>query len=193
MILDVPIKGAATLYNQTGDLFTWLCQATTLHSGSVRPGSHRPSPAVVWRDPSALALTVEKHCMHYGINAFWRSVQTTPSRLKASRITPRGRQSEKISSARPSSLPSQSRQSRRSFGQERLSIRKLARRFNRDHQAGRLWARPIGRRFRSSCPFDAGNGRPRRRRGYSTGVGRGQWEASNANDLSTSSTVCTRQ
>jgi hypothetical protein len=33
----------------------------------------------------------------------------------------------------------------------------------------------------------------RRRRGYSTGVGRGQWEASSANDLSTSSTVCTRQ
>jgi hypothetical protein len=43
MIVDVPINGAATQYNQTGDLFTWLCLATTLHSGSVRPGSHRPS------------------------------------------------------------------------------------------------------------------------------------------------------
>ena len=38
MIVDAPIQGAATLYSQTGDLFTWL---TALHSGSSDPSSAR--------------------------------------------------------------------------------------------------------------------------------------------------------
>lgn len=174
--------------------------ATCSHSCAWRPHSiaDRSDPARIDRRRTSFGGSVSAcahsgGALHYGINAFWRSVQTTPSRLKASRITPRGRQSEKISSARPRSLP---------ISVQTVTALTRARAFQHPEarpplhsrpSSGRLWARPIGRRFRSSCPFDAGNGRPRRRRGNSTGVGRGQWEASNANDLSTSSTVCTRQ
>ena len=106
--------------------------------------------------------------------------------------TSRERQGEKIFSARPRSGPSQSRQVRRSLGQMDLSIRKLTHRFqietiDRTTRSGRLAD------VRGLCPFYAGNGRPRRQRTCSSGVGRSHWEASSTNDLSISSTVCTRQ
>jgi hypothetical protein len=63
---------------------------------------------------------------------------------------------------------------------------------NRNHRARRLGAADWPT-FRSSCPFDAGNVRPRRQHAYSSDVGRSQSEASNTNELSISSTDCTRQ